>query len=124
MPPKGARDLAFRELQVSQRGPAERHPVAAAGMTALNDINIAFKKRWLLFGSWIVLSFLLFAHPLTALIRMCISNDDASYILLIPFISVWILFVERHKIFLNLSWDAALGGGLLFGAADQPDLLV
>jgi exosortase len=70
----------------------------------------------LLFASWIVFSSLLFRTPLVALVRMSLSNGDVSYLVLIPFISAWILFVERHQIFLNLSYNTALGGSLLLGA--------
>ncbi len=43
-------------------------------------------------------------------IRLSLSNDDASYLILIPFISAWILFIERRKILLDLSTDKGLGG--------------
>jgi exosortase len=45
---------------------------------------------------------------------MSLSHDDASYLVLIPFISAWVLFVERHKIFLDLSYDKVFGGSFLF----------
>jgi exosortase len=45
---------------------------------------------------------------------MSLSNADASHLLLIPFISAWLLFVERHKIFLDLSYDKIFGGSFLF----------
>jgi exosortase len=48
---------------------------------------------------------------------MSLSNDDASYLALIPFISAWLLFVESHKIFLDLSYDVISGGSFLFLAA-------
>jgi exosortase len=70
-------------------------------------------KRWILFAFWIVFSSLLFTKPLIALIRLSLSQDNASYLLLIPFISAWVVFVERHKIFANVSTDKMLGGGLL-----------
>ena len=82
----------------------------------MEDIRTFSKKRLLLFGSWIGLSSLLFAHPLSALVRMSISNDNASYILFIPLISAWILLLEHHEIFQNLASDLALGGGLFIGA--------
>ncbi len=49
-----------------------------------------------------------------AFVRMSLSNADASHLLLIPFISAWLLFVERRKIFLGLSSDRVFGGSLLF----------
>jgi exosortase len=82
----------------------------------LNDVDKTLKRRWLLFGAWIVISSILFAQPLNALVRMSISNDDVSYLVLVPFISAWVLFVERRQIFLNLSYNTALGGSLLLSA--------
>ncbi len=88
--------------------------MTAAETTALDDTYTNLRKRWLLFGCWIVLSSLLFSHPLIAFVRMSLSNADASHLLLIPFISAWLLFVERHKIFLDLSYDKIFGGSFLF----------
>jgi len=48
---------------------------------------------------------------------MAISNDDASYLLLIPFICAWLLFVESGRIFQDFSYDVAFGAGFLFLAA-------
>ena len=84
---------------------------ATAETTAL-DINV--RKRWVLFGCWIVLSSLLFSHAMIALVRMSFSNADASHLILIPFISTWVLLVERDKILLDLSYDKVLGGFLFF----------
>jgi exosortase len=65
------------------------------------------------FGSWVFLSSLFFARPLMEFVRLSLSNDDISYVFLIPFISVWILFIERRKIFRDLSFDIEQGGGIL-----------
>jgi exosortase len=80
----------------------------------LNEVDRTLKKRWLLFCGWIVLSSILFAHPLYALVRVSALNDDASHHLLIPFISAWIFFIERNKIFLNSSYDVVFGGSFVF----------
>jgi exosortase len=88
--------------------------VTAAETNALDDINTNVRKRWLLFGCWIVLSSLLFSQAMIAFVRMSLSNADASHLILIPFISAWVLFVERDKIFLDLSYDKVFGGRFLF----------
>ena len=80
----------------------------------MSNPKTAVTKRWLLFACWIVLSSLLFRAPLVALVRMSLSNDDASYLALIPFICAWLLFVESHKIFLDFSYDVLFGGSFLF----------
>src|SRR5258708_22722395 len=82
----------------------------------MNETERNFKNRWLLLINWIVLSSILFAHPLTALLRLSASSDDASYLIVIPFISAFILFIERHKIFVAFSYDGALSRRLLVGA--------
>jgi exosortase len=91
--------------------------VTAAETTALDDTYINLRKRWLLYAGWIVLSSLIFLHPLIAFVRMSLSNPDASHLILIPFISAWVLFVERQKIFLHLSSDKVLAGSFLFLAS-------
>jgi exosortase len=88
-----------------------------AAETALDHTYTNLRKRWLLYGGWIVLSSLLFSHPLIAFVRMSLSNADASHLILIPFISAWVLFVERQKIFLDISSNKVLGGSLLFLAS-------
>ena len=83
----------------------------------MNGVDAALKKRLLLSGVWILLSSLLFAKPLTALLRMCFLRDDVSYLIFIPFISAWIFFVDRRKAFLRLSYDPILGVSVFSCAA-------
>ncbi len=82
----------------------------------MSDSNSAWPKPWLLFSCWIVLSFLLFKNPVVALIRLSLSQDDASYLVLIPFISATVLYLERPKIFLHLAGDKILAAIFLFFA--------
>lgn len=74
-----------------------------------NDKTIT--KRWLLFAGWCVLISLAFTFPLLAFVRTSLSNDDSSYLVLIPFISGWILFVERRNLIFG-RYD-----GKIFGAS-------
>src|SRR5260370_15427963 len=93
---------------------AEQLSVAArAEKIALNDANMAVRNRWVWFGVWILLSALFFVRPLMLLVRLSLTNDDISYVILIPFLSAWILFIERRKIFLDLSTDKELCGCIL-----------
>ena len=62
-------------------------------------------RRWLLFGIWLACSVIISWAALTALLRYSFGNDDASHILLIPFISAWLMFIDRKRIFKNLSSD-------------------
>ena len=87
--------------------------MTAAETASLGDSNTSARKRWLLFGSWIVLSLLIFSPTVIAFVRISLSDPDASHLILIPFISAWVLFVERRKVFRNLSYDKVIGGCLL-----------
>lgn len=98
----------------------------------MSDSNTALTNRWLLFSGWIVLSSLLFKNPVVALVRLSLSHDDASYLVLIPFVSAVVLYLERHKIFPHVSMDKILGGtflllagcaALAFGFAKSGSLL-
>jgi len=79
----------------------------------LSNSKAVLTKHLLLLACWIGLSSLLFRAPLLAFVRMSLSNDDASYLVLIPFICAWLLFVESHKIFLDFSYDFLFGGSFL-----------
>jgi exosortase len=52
---------------------------------------------WLIFGVWVLLCFLLFWKPVYGLIQLASHDDTASHIVLIPFISAWLLYTERKK---------------------------
>jgi len=102
-----------QDMNVLQDAPKDA--VAAAETTALNNPDKPVSRQWLLFAGWIVLFSLLFTGPLVAFVRTSLSNDDVSYLVLIPFLSAWIMFRERRIIVLGFS-DAKLlfGGSLLF----------
>jgi exosortase len=65
-------------------------------------------RRWLLFAMWLACSVLISWTALTALLRYSFGNDDASHILLIPFISAWLMFIDRERISKSLSSDIAV----------------
>jgi len=75
----------------------------------LDDTRNNVLKRWLLFSVWIVVSSVLFAKPLIALVRLSLTNDNASHLILIPFLTAGLLFIERRTIFNNLSFDPGAG---------------
>lgn len=79
----------------------------------MSDTNTAMRNRWVWFSGWIFLSSMFFVRPLMVLIRVSLSNDDVSYIVLIPFLSAAVLFIERRKVFFELSVDKTLGGCIL-----------
>jgi len=62
--------------------------------SSLNSLS----RPWLLFLIWAVACSLLFWKPLSALCHYAINNDNASHIVLIPFLVAWLLYLDRHKI--------------------------
>ena len=75
----------------------------------MDDARNNVLKHWLLFSAWMAVSSLLVAKPLIALIRLSLTNDNASHLILIPFLTAGLLFIERRAIFSNLSFHAAGG---------------
>src|ERR1700675_2413835 len=55
-------------------------------------------NRWLIFGVWVSLSLLLFAKPVYGLFQLANQDETASHILLIPFITAWLLYTERKSL--------------------------
>src|ERR1700674_5159962 len=55
-------------------------------------------NRWLIFGVWVSLSLLLFAKPVYGLFQLANHDETASHILLIPFITAWLLYTERKQL--------------------------
>jgi exosortase len=98
---------------LSTRQLDNKYEAATAEKHLLSDTKTAIRNRWVWFSGWIFLSSLLFVRPLMVLIRVSLSNDDVSYIVLIPFLSAAVLFIERRKVFFELSVDKALGGCIL-----------
>ena len=55
-------------------------------------------NRWLVFGAWVLISLLLFAKPVYGLFELADHDETASHILLVPFITAWLLYTERKKL--------------------------
>lgn len=62
-------------------------------------------RRIILCAAWFVVTCLLFFAPLSRFVSYALSNDNASHALLIPAIFLWILFLERGRIFATLASD-------------------
>ena len=88
---------------------APTQPQAAAAKAApLGSLS----RRCLLCAAWFVATGLLFLAPLSRFVSYALSNDNASHAILIPAIFIWILFLERRRIFVALGSD--LRSALLF----------
>jgi exosortase len=64
------------------------------------------RQRLLLYAGWLVASLALFWKPYLELFRFSLANENASHIMLVPFISLWLIHMERKRIFQkNSSFD-------------------
>lgn len=75
--------------------------------------NTALARRFVLFSGWIIFSLLLFVKPVSSLVHLSLSQDDASYLLAVPFISVVVFYLEHRSIFMHTSTDTRVGGVFL-----------
>lgn len=82
----------------------------------MSDSSPNIRQRSLLFTSWVVLSCLVFIGPLIALVKVAVSSEDATHVLIVPCISAAVLFIERRRIFQTTSSSPAFGIGVLFVA--------
>ena len=55
-------------------------------------------NRWLIFGAWVLISLLLFAKSIYELFQLANHDETASHILLIPFITAWLLYTGRKQL--------------------------
>jgi|KBSMisStandDraft_5_1062788.scaffolds.fasta_scaffold12330_4 exosortase len=62
-------------------------------------------RRIVFFAAWVVATGLLFFAPLSRFVGYALSNDNASHAILIPAIFIWILYLERGRIFTTLGSD-------------------
>jgi len=83
----------------------------------MNNSHAPLKKLWFLFSGWVVLSLLLFLSPVLALVRLALSQDDNSHLVIIPVISAALLYLERDKLPSQTSSDKILAGSFLLLAA-------
>ncbi len=72
----------------------------------------SFSRRTLLYIGWIFASCLLFLHPLMAFVSYSLSDENASHLVIIPFIAAGIVFLERDRIFKvpgsDIAWASLL----------------
>jgi exosortase len=80
----------------------------------------SLSRRIVFYAAWVLATCLIFVHPLAAFVSYSLSHDNASHLVLIPVISAWVVFLERHRIFTALSSDVVtatvfLAAGAAFG---------
>jgi exosortase len=67
--------------------------------TTAARVVIANSKRHAAFAAFMVVSSVAFYKTLSALIQYSLRNDSSSHIVLIPFIALFLVYMERQKIF-------------------------
>ena len=71
-------------------------------------MNDQIRTRFLFYGLWLIASLAVFWKPGLALFRFSLANDYASHTVLIPFISLGLIYIERRRIFSSVSADYGL----------------
>ena len=74
------------------------------------------------FAAFVLVSGLLFSFPLLRLVEYSLHNSSSSHIVVIPFVSVFLLYLERDSIFATTSMNLILG--IILGAVGLGVLLV
>jgi exosortase len=70
-------------------------------------------RRRVLSAAWIVLSLLPFVRPLRELVHLALTNDDMSYVVVIPLLAAGVLVLEHRRIREGHSYDKLLGSVFL-----------
>lgn len=56
------------------------------------------QKRWVIYFLWVLLCGLVFWSPLYSLFQLADHDETASHILLIPFLTAWLVYTEREQL--------------------------
>jgi exosortase len=78
----------------------------------LNSETCLERRRFVFYGVWFALSLAVFWKQCAELFRFSLANDNASHVILIPFISAWLIYIKRKQIFRLVSFDYPLAGVL------------
>lgn len=55
------------------------------------------RQPWSLFAGWSLVCSILFCKPLYALARYALTDENASHILIVPFLVAWLLYLNRER---------------------------
>jgi exosortase len=64
----------------------------------LNSPSRPTLRPWLILAAWVIVCSLIYWKPLTALFEYTLHNDNASHILIIPCIVIWLVYLDRQKL--------------------------
>jgi exosortase len=80
--------------------------------TAATSLLTSNTRRHAYFVAFVLISSLAFYATLTALVRYSLYNSSSSHIILIPFVSFFLIYLERRTIFSNSATSFGPGIGL------------
>jgi exosortase len=83
--------LALLAFDTDEKNDSPRHLL-------LKPRSVRALNPWLLYTFWIAGCCLLFWIPLRTLIGFALNSENASHILLIPIIVIWLLYLDRQRI--------------------------
>lgn len=66
--------------------------------SVVNSPNTSGYRSWGLYAAWLAVCCATFSRPLVTLFHYARDNDNASHLLLIPFIVAWLIYEGRHKV--------------------------
>ncbi len=71
-------------------------------------------RRTIWFAAYVAACLLAFWVPLRSLVQLALSSDTYSHILIVPFVSIFLVFIERDKVFQTLRRSASSAAILFF----------
>jgi exosortase len=74
---------------------------------------IARTRRDACFVAVVLVSIVLYWKPIGELVSLAFSDESYSHILLIPFLSLFLLYTERKTVFLETRWSLGFGTTLI-----------
>jgi exosortase len=72
---------------------------------AMADSRARGQKKWMIYFLWVSLCALVFWKPVYSLFQLASRDETASHILLIPFISAWLIYTGRKQLPVQNSFD-------------------
>ena len=92
--------------------------MAFPATVAMQDMDKVVTKKNAAYAAFIAVSSLIFWKPIGALVAYSLSHESSSHIVLIPFVSLFLLYIERNRIFASPHMSPGPGIGLIgVGAA-------
>jgi len=79
----------------------------------MRDAESNVMKKHAAFAAFVAVSVLVFWRTVTALVAYSLSQESSSHIILIPFVSIYLLYIERKQIFASPRMSVRPAVGLL-----------